>query len=136
MGRRKIGSLGLINYRRHPENKNYIVFGFNTVEEAEIFERELNRTKTWFEKDTERVDDGIVYLFAITESTLDEATRANGVVKSHTRDPLFKNIFVRFALILFLLGILTLGIIGYVKNPNKVNQSGLETPADTTNLER
>lgn len=131
---RKIGSFGLINYRRHPENSNYIVFGFNTEREAEIFEAELNKTKTWFEKDTEPTDEGVIYLFAVSESSMNEANYANGMVKRHTRDPLFKNIFVRYSLIIVVLLFSILAIIGYVKNSEKQSEKNNVGTSDTTNF--
>ncbi len=132
---RKIGSFGLINYRRHPENPNYIVFGFHTEKEAALFETELNKSKTWFEKDSDTTDEGIIYLFAVAESSMDEATRANAVVKSFTREPLFKNIFLRYSLILFVLLLAVLGIVGYVKNPSKVAEKNNQVEVDSTNFD-
>jgi len=129
---RKIGSFGLINYRRHPENPNYIVFGFNSEREATIFETELNKTKTWFEKDTEPTDDGIIYLFAVSESSMNEANYANGMVKRHTRDPLFKNIFLRYSLIIIVLLFSVLAIVGYVKNSDKRSEKTDNDVMDTT----
>jgi len=134
---RKIGSFGLINYRRHPENPNYIVFGFNSEKEAAVFEAELKRTKTFFEYDTEQTEEGIIYLFAVSESSMDEATRANGLVKSTTREPLFKNIFLRYSLIIFILLLSVLAIIGYVKNAEKRQNeiTPVETDSTTFNNE-
>lgn len=133
---RKIGTFGLVNYRRHPENPNYIVFGFNSKQEADIFESELKKTKTWFEQDTDDTDQGLMYLFAVAESSMDEATRANGVVKSATRDPLFKNIFLRYALIIFVVLLGILAIVGYVKNSSKISESPVQTESDSTNFTR
>lgn len=129
---RKIGSFGLINYRRHPENPNYIVFGFNSEREATIFETELNKTKTWFEKDSEPTDDGIIYLFAVLESSMNEANLANGAVKRHTREPMFKNILLRYSLIIFILLLSALALIGYVKNSDKRSEKSSNETTDTT----
>ncbi len=131
---RKIGSFGLINYRRHPENPNYIVFGFNSEREAEIFETELNKTKTWFEKDTEPTDEGLVYLFAVSESSMNEANLANGMVKRHTHEPMFKNILIRYSLIIFIVLLSILALIGYVKNSEKQSEKNIEGTTDTTNF--
>lgn len=131
---RKIGAFGLVNYRRHPENHNIIVFGFNTEKEAEIFESELSKTKTWFEKDSEQTKDGIIFLYAVTESTLDEATRANGVVRRKFKDPLVKNKLLRFSLLLFIGVLLALAILGYVENPDKVRKENEKIQKDSTNL--
>jgi hypothetical protein len=132
MGRRKIGSFGLVNYRRHPENPNYIVFGFNSTEEAAIFEKELTKSKISFEKDKEETEDGTVYLFAVAESSMDEALSANGVVHIAKRDPLLKNNFIRYALIIFVLFLSALAIIGYVKNSHKVSGPGVQIESDST----
>lgn len=131
---KKIGTFGLVNYRRHPSDPNYVVFNFNTEQEAEIFERELNKTKTWFEKDTDQSNGETLYLYAVSESSMNEATRANGVVRTVTKEPMLKNKPARLFIITFVLFLTVLGIIGYVKNPNNASNSTSEINSDSTNL--
>lgn len=131
---RKIGAFGLINYRRHPSDQNYIVFNFNSEREAELFERELQKTHVWFEKDTEEVEGKVMYLFAVEESNLDKANRANGIVRTVTKEPLLKNKLLRYSLFIFLGALLILAAIGYVKNKEKVFPPAAEEQTDSLNL--
>ncbi len=121
---------GLVNYRRHPENPNYIVFGFNSEAEALVFEAELNKYKTRFEKDVE----GNVYLYAIAESSMDEANKANAAVTVAFKEPLVKNKILRYSLLILIAVLLVIGIVGYVKNPQKVQKEVEQNQLDTTTL--
>lgn len=121
---------GLVNYRRHPENPNYIVFGFNSEAEALVFEAELNKYKTRFEKDVE----GNVYLYAIAESSMDEANKANAAVTLAFKDPLVKNKILRYSLLIIIATLLVISIIGYVKNPPKAQNTIEQNQTDSTNL--
>lgn len=121
---------GLVNYRRHPENPNYIVFGFNSEAEALVFEAELNKYKTRFEKDVE----GNVYLYAIAESSMDEANKANAAVTVAFKEPLVKNKILRYSLLILIAVLLVIGIVGYVKNPQKVQREVEQNQIDTTTL--
>ncbi|MBK8926628.1 MAG: hypothetical protein IPM74_12160 [Crocinitomicaceae bacterium] len=129
---RKIGSFGLVNYRRHPENPNYMVFGFNTVKEVGIFEAELLKTKTWYEKDTEETDTGLMYLFAVAESSMDEANRANAMVTRAMKVPMVKNNFLRYSVIIFVLLLAVFALIGYVKNKDKMPDKNDAERVDST----
>lgn len=129
---RKIGSFGLVNYRRHPENPNYMVFGFNTEKEAVIFESELLKTKTWFEKDQEETDTGLIYLFAVAESSMDEANLANATVTKAMKVPMVKNKFLRYGVIIFVLLLAVFALIGYVKNKNRIQENENAGQVDST----
>jgi hypothetical protein len=115
MGRR-IGRLGLVNYRTHPTEKSYRVFNFNAPEHAEIFERELNREKVDFEKTDDIIKDEKVYLYAIHERDFEKAARANYTVSAETRKKIIPNVILRYALLLFFFGIIAFALIGYYKN--------------------
>jgi len=119
---RKVGAFGLVNYRRHPENKNYLVFNFNTMAEADMFESELTKRKIWFERDNEEVKEGVMYLFAVQEGSLDGVLNANAVVATAFKQPIFKNKLMRYSLLIFLALLTIIAIIGYVNNPQKVSE--------------
>ena len=113
---RKIGRLGLVNYRQHPTNKSYRVFNFNEVLHAEIFERELNRENVSFEKSDDFIKGEKVYLYAVSERDFQKAARANYAVSGQTRKKIIPNIILRYTLLLFVFGIIILGLIGYYQN--------------------
>lgn len=115
MGKR-IGKLGLVNYIDHPTNKKYKVFNFNTLHEAELFEKRLQQEKVWFEKDEEEHENETLYLFAVENKQFEKAQKANFFVSAQTRKNIIPNAYLRYALLIFVFGIVALAIIGYVKN--------------------
>ncbi len=115
MGKR-IGALGLVNYRDHPTDRNYKVFNFNTLREAELFETYLTKNKIWFERDKDDTEDNDeLYLFAVEQKNFERAQRGNFEVSAKVRKHIIPNAILRYGLVLFFFGILALAIIGYVK---------------------
>ena len=121
MGRR-IGTLGLVNYRTHPTDNRYKVFSFYKQEEADQFKDELENRKVWFEYDTEEVKEGTVHLFGVNNSDFNRAQKANFAVSAVHRNHIIKNKFLRITLMTLFLSLLTLAIVGYVKNMNKLEE--------------
>lgn len=130
MGRR-IGTLGLVNYKDHPTDNRYKVFNFNTKAEADYFEKLLKEKNIWFEKDEEEVEDKAVinlipaegktinmYLFAIKQRDFDKVQKINYLVSAKFRQPTIKNKYLRLGLLIFFFFVLALGIIGYLKANN------------------
>ncbi|MCB9224799.1 MAG: hypothetical protein R2780_14275 [Crocinitomicaceae bacterium] len=114
MGRR-IGILGLVNYRVHPTNQNYRVFSFNSEAEANMFQNELEKKSIWFERDQDEIKEGVIHLFGVEKSDYKAAMQCNYMVSASLRKPMIKNKFLRIALITLTASMITLGIIGYVK---------------------
>lgn len=129
---RRIGTLGLVNYKSHPTNKEYKVFSFYTLEEANHFKKELEERRVWFEADEENFEPRpmlgqeksteTVYFIGVHKNDFSRAQKANFVVTGIYRKNMIKNGFLRYGLILFFFGMLTLGVIGYVKNMNKLQE--------------
>lgn len=126
MGRR-IGTLGLVNYKEHPVDNRYKVFNFNTKAEADYFEQLLNEKKITYEKDQETVEDKAVinlvpsegkmmtmFLFAVNQRDFDKAQKANYLVSAKYRQPTIKNKYLRIGLLVFFFIVLTLGIVSYM----------------------
>lgn len=126
MGRR-IGTLGLVNYKEHPVDNRYKVFNFNTKAEADYFEQLLNEKKITYEKDQEKVEDKAVinlvpsegkmmtmFLFAVNQRDFDKAQKANYLVSAKFRQPTIKNKYLRIGLLVFFFIVLTLGIVSYM----------------------
>lgn len=114
MGKR-IGRWGFVNYVDHPTNKSYRLFNFNSQREADLFEEMLTKQKIWFEKDVEDHEGEPLYLFAVNERDFSKAQNANFMVSAKTRSFLIPNRILRYTLLLFIFGIITLAIIGYLK---------------------
>ncbi|MCG8577050.1 MAG: hypothetical protein MI810_19370 [Flavobacteriales bacterium] len=117
MGRR-IGTLGLVNYKDHPTDNRYKVFNFYSEAEADLFEKRLSEWNIWYEKDVSDLEKKgeTVYLFAVPQKEFSRAQKANFEVSANYRKPLIPNKILRYSLVLFFFAILALGIIGYVKN--------------------
>ncbi|HIP35796.1 MAG TPA: hypothetical protein EYG85_02970 [Crocinitomix sp.] len=125
MGRR-IGTLGLVNYKDHPTDNRYVVFNFNSKAEADHFESLLNEKKINYESDTEQVEDKPVvnlfpstgkmltmYLFAINKRDFNKTQKLNYLTTAKFRQPSIKNKYLRIGLLFFFFLMLTLGIISY-----------------------
>jgi magnesium-transporting ATPase (P-type) len=121
MGRR-IGGYGLVNYRTHPTNERYKVFAFDSIEEADMMEDELKKRSVWFERDSDTVKHGTVYLIGVNKTDFNKAMNANFAVSAVHRNPMIKNKFLRYALIIMTVSLVTLGVIGYVKNMQKLDE--------------
>lgn len=121
MGRR-VGVLGLVNYRKHPSNENYHIFSFNSEAEQKMMEDELRKRKIWFESGSEEIKGGIIYLVGVQKRTFKEAMNANYAVSARHRNPMIKNKLLRYSLVILTLSLVTLGLIGYVKNMQKLNE--------------
>jgi len=128
MGRR-IGTLGLVNYKDHPADNRYKVFNFNSKAEADYFEQLLKDKGVKYETDQEEVEDkGVInlvpsegkmmtmYLFAVNQRDFDKAQQANYLVSAKFRQPTIKNKGLRIGLLVFFFIVLTLGIISYLKH--------------------
>lgn len=117
MGRR-IGFLGLVNYKDHPTDKRYKVFNFYREEEAEMFEKMLKEKNVWFEKDVTDLEKKAetVYLFGVAQTDFLKAQNANFMVSATYRKPFIGNKIARWSLVLFFLAVVTFAIVGYVKN--------------------
>ena len=130
MGRR-IGGLGLVNYKDHPADNRYKVFNFNTIEEANYFEELLTEQNLWFEKDEEHLDSlstinfslnpekdrsGIMYLYAVNQKDFDKVQRLNFLVNAKFRDFIIKKPILRYSLVFFFIGIVVFALYGYLKS--------------------
>jgi len=115
MGRR-IGRLGLVNYRVHPTEKSYHVFNFYDPAHTAIFEKELNKENVSFEKSDDVIKGETVYLYAVHDRDYEKATRANYAVSAKTRKMIIPNVILRYALILFFFGAIAFALMGYLNS--------------------
>lgn len=138
---RRIGKLGLVNYRTHPTNTQYKVFSFNTEAESDLFRSELEKEGIWFEYDTEEINEGkgyisgsetitTVHLYGVYKNDFNRAQQANFRVSAKFRDPMIKSSLLRYTLLIFFASMLTLAIVGYVKNQQILDQKTEELQQD------
>lgn len=115
MGRR-IGTLGLVNYRQHPTNKQYRVYSFDVATHAELFEQGLTAKNIWFERDTEDYKDTTLHLFAVREKDFELVQQVNFDVSAKTRKHIIPNLVLRYLLLAFVLGAIGFALFGYLKS--------------------
>lgn len=120
MGRR-IGLFGLVNYRVHPANERYRVFSFNSIEEADLMAKELEKRNIWYERDEDEIKEGTIYLFGVDKNDFKEAMNANFAVSAVHRNPMIKNKFLRILLVTLTITLVTIGVVGYVKSMQKLD---------------
>ncbi len=115
MGKR-IGNMGLVNYKDHPTNEMYKILNFNSAEESEMFETLLKEKSLWYEKDTEAYNGSTIYLFAVRNRDFDKVQRINFEVTAKFRSPMIKSKIGQYALVGFFLAIIVIALIGYFKS--------------------
>ena len=124
----KVGFMGLVNYKDHPTDNRYVIFNFNSIEEANYFEALITKEGIKFEKDDELMADNTLlsytqspshrektttYLFGIRQRDFKKAQHANFLVSAKFRDFLLKKKILRWILVTFFLSILGFAITGY-----------------------
>lgn len=85
-------------------------------------EEELKKRHIWFERDSDEIKEGTIHLFGVDASDFKGAMDANYMVSAKYRNPMIKNKILRIALITLTASLVTLGVIGYVKNMQKLEE--------------
>ena len=112
--------LGLVNYTKHPSNNDYIVFRFPDKERADSFEENLKRENMWYERDEESSKQRTYHLFGLHKSDFKKAQKMNYAVEGKHKKPLIPVAGLRYLVVLFGLLMITLSIIGYCKQQEKL----------------
>ena len=116
-----IVDLGLVNYVQHPSNANYIVYRFVDQNRADSFEKELNDQKIWFEKDDEEKRGKKYVLYGIHKNDFRLTDKINFKVEGQHKKPLIPYKGFRLFVVFLGLALLTLAIIGYCKQQEKLS---------------
>lgn len=122
-----ITDLGLVNYVQHPSNPDYIVFRFADVERATTFQTALEDNKIWYERSEEMGRMRLFYLFGVHRHDYDKVQRINFEVEAKHRDFIIGNTFLRWFLILFSTGIITLAFVGYCTSNSQAKDTANST---------
>lgn len=112
--------LGLVNYTKHPENSEYVVFRFPDEERANSFEEHLTKEKIWFERSSEAHKQRTYYLFGLHKTDFKRAERLNMLVEGKHKKPMIPIAGIRWFIVLFGMAALTLAIVGYCKQQQKL----------------
>ncbi|GAB5418748.1 MAG: hypothetical protein Crog4KO_05050 [Crocinitomicaceae bacterium] len=112
--------LGLVNYTKHPENSEYVVFRFPDIDRANSFEEYLTKEKIWFESNSEDHKQRTYYLFGLHKNDFKRAERINMLVEGKHKKPLIPVASIRWFVVLFGMAALTLALVGYCKQQQKL----------------
>jgi hypothetical protein len=111
--------LGFVNFTQHPENGDYVVFRFADINRANSFRTELQLQKIWFEEGSEEKKQVTYTLFGLHKTDYNKAQKINFAVEAKHKKFLIPGKFFRWFVVLFGITMITLAIIGFIKNPNK-----------------
>ncbi len=129
--------LGLVNYTRHPENPDYVVYRFVDPARAESFEAALVAESIWFEKGEESKRNRLYYLFGIHKNDYKRATRINFLVEAKHKRKLIPGRYLRIFMILFSMSVIVLALVSYCQfhsrldKLNRVNNTEVSSPNAT-----
>ena len=108
--------LGFVNYTQHPTNPKYMVYRFTDVNRANHFRELLNENKIEFQEDTQEKKQQTYTLFAIHQKNYKKTMKMNYEVDKKHKKPIIPFRFLRWAVVLFVMGILFLSIVSYYKH--------------------
>lgn len=112
--------LGLVNYVRHPDNPNYIVYRFADHDRADAFEESLISEKIWYEKGDEMKRTRKFILFGVHKNDFKQTQQINYLVEARFKKPFIPFAVFRWALILFSITVIVLASIGYCEAQRKI----------------
>ena len=114
--------LGLVNFTKHPNDPNYIVYRFTESNKANSFREELILNNISFEQDTEKKKQVTYTLFALKKKHYKKTMEINFKVEGAHKKPLIPSRLLRWTVLLFGLGILLLSIFSYYKHMTYLNE--------------
>ena len=113
--------LGLVNYSRHPENHEFIVYRFADEGRANSFEAALNEQGIPYENDTHEKKQVTYHLFGIHKNYYKKTEKINYKVEAQHRKPFIPYVGFRWFLILISGVAMSLAILGYCKAQEKLS---------------
>lgn len=108
--------MGLVNYRQHPTNVNFIVYRFKDINRADTFEAKLKETNIWYERSDPEEDEKELYMFAVEKKFFKKTQKLNFETEAKHKKFLIPNGFLRSFFVLFFVGIIVLAAVGYCKS--------------------
>ncbi|MDG1332901.1 MAG: hypothetical protein P8P74_11275 [Crocinitomicaceae bacterium] len=126
--------LGLVNYARHPENKEYVVYRFADEHRANSFEEALKEKDIPFETDTHEKKQVTYYLYGIHKNHYKVTEKLNYKVEAQHRKPFIPYAGFRWFLLIASGIVMTIAILGYCKAQDKLSSHN-ETPASVNSTE-
>lgn len=113
--------LGLVNFIKHPDNPNYIVYRFADPARAASFEEELTKRSIWFEKGEEMKRTRKFTLYGIHKNDFKVVQQINFDVEGKHKGKFIPFKFLRYSLLIFSFVVVLLAILGYCKAQERLN---------------
>ncbi|MDX2361531.1 MAG: hypothetical protein QNK23_12045 [Crocinitomicaceae bacterium] len=130
-----IFDFGLVNYTKHPTNKDYIVYRFGDKARADSFEEELIEAGIEFEKDHLKKKTTTFYLIATHKNDYKKTSKINFDVEAKHKKPFLPFAAFRYFLILFSAAAITLASVGYCKHQEELRSLSEPDTILNTNLQ-
>ncbi len=108
--------LGFVNFTKHPTNPSFVVYRFSDDNRAASFRELLIKEKIEFEEDKEEKKEYTLTLFAVHKKYYKRTMKINYAVEAKHKKPLIPIKWLRWAFVLFGIGILLLSILSYCKH--------------------
>lgn len=112
--------LGLVNYVKHPNNPNYVIYRFADPERASSFEQALIEEKIWFEKGEQKGRVRLFILYGIHKSDYKKTQKINYQVEAKHKKFLIPHNGLRYLLLGISTVIMILALVGYCKQAEKL----------------
>lgn len=109
-------SFDFTNWREHPSDNRYTVFFFKTKDESDFFEKELQHHDIWFEYNFDVEEPTYQHYYAVNKVNEKAVIQLNHLTIGAYRKPFIQINFLRYALIIGMILILSLAIMGYIKS--------------------
>tara|TARA_B100000767_G_scaffold49762_1_gene44807 strand:+ start:1557 stop:1895 length:339 start_codon:yes stop_codon:yes gene_type:complete len=110
--------INLMNYYEHPGDNRYYVFEYRSIEKSMNFEALLEKYVIEYEKLLEPETEDTIWMckYAISKSRFKDALRAHNLTESKYRNPMIGNKYVRYGFVIFMISLVSLAFIGYLKS--------------------
>ena len=115
-----IVDLGLVNFVKHPTNREYIIYRFADEARAESFEKSLIESKIWYEKDADKKHTAKYILFGIHKKDFNRTAQINYDVEAKHKKPFIPFKAFRYFMLIFSATAITLAILGYCEQQKEL----------------
>lgn len=115
--------MGLVNYRQHPVNVNYMVYRFKDLDRANTFEELLQKEGLWYERANPMEDERLIYMFAVEKKHFQKTQKINFITEAKHKKFLIANNPMRYLFVFVMLGILILATLGYCESREKLKEA-------------
>ncbi|MFT4753376.1 MAG: hypothetical protein ACI85Q_000917 [Salibacteraceae bacterium] len=109
-------SFDFSNWRDHPTDNRYTVFFYKTKDESDFFQQLLIENKYWFEYNFDESTPNQSHYIAVNKNKERPIIKLNHLAVGAFRKPFIESNIIRYSLIVFMLTVLTIGVIGYLKS--------------------